>query len=103
MEITKTEAIADFISMDLATRVINRTLNINEAMYSLILAVTLLLSRTLPAAAFQIELDSSKALAREVADTINQHISNNSGTSPARVMLSLNLVMELIMESANKP
>ena len=99
---SKTEAIADYISMDLTTRVINRTLDINEALHSLILSTTYLLSRTLPAAAFQIELDNSKALAHEVANTINQHISNDSSTSPARVMLSLSLVLELMMEKVNE-
>jgi hypothetical protein len=102
MDMSKVEAMADYISMDLASRVINRTLDINEAMYTLIQAVALLLARTLPAAAFQLEINNSKALAHEVAETINRHISENKGTSPAKIMLSLNLVMELILETVNK-
>ena len=102
MDLPKIEAMADFISMDLASRVINRTLDINEAMYSLVQAVALLLGRTLPAAAFQTEMNNSKELAHEVADAVNRHISNNRGTSPAKIMLSLNLVMELVMEEINR-
>ena len=87
--------------MDLSIRVINRILTITEAMYSLVLAVPYLMSRTLPKPAFDAEHDNSLELAHELVNTINKYLSNNSDTSHARIMLSLSLIMEILMEDLN--
>jgi hypothetical protein len=104
MDSTKIEAAADHLSMDLATRVVNQTLTITEAMYSLVTAISFLLGRTLPEEAFQTEYEDSKALAHEMVEVINQYIAKNGNkTSTARLMVSLSLVMELVMEQFNQP
>jgi hypothetical protein len=102
MDITRIEAHADYISMDLANRVLTQSLSITEAMYSLVVAMSFLLSRTLPKEAFDQEYEDSKALAHKLVTVLNQYIRENEGISTARVILSLSLLMELVMEERNQ-
>ena len=98
MNTRRVKSLANYLSMEITPRIINRTLSLPEAMYSLILAIEFLLQRTLPKDAFENEFEQAKDLAIMINDTVNQYIKQVDGTSLAKIMLSMTIMAEAIME-----
>ena len=99
MDPSRIEAQSEYIAMDLAMRVINRSLSIQEAMFALVRAMARLLGKLLPEKVFITEYDSCAGLTAEITKAINNYLEANDRVPTARVIMSLGLASELVMET----